>query len=103
MRVLRQLAEAGIDAVDRIALADDGRNRALAGFDGGPRRGVEHDIGAFVDGPPEIERHLCGHERERRHQSLPRTVDLRLCIDKVTRTRNGSLACAPSSETQSGH
>ena len=59
-----ELAEAGVDAVDGLALGDDGGHRARGCLDRGRRSGIERDVRAPVDRPPIVEAHLPRPERD---------------------------------------
>ena len=53
-----ELAEARVDAVDRLALGDDRLDRPGAGLDGRCARRIEGDLGTGVDGAPVAERDI---------------------------------------------
>ncbi len=55
-----QLAEAGVDPIDRLALGQDARHRGGALGDDRRRSGVQAHTGAAVDGAPVGQGHLAG-------------------------------------------
>ena len=65
-----ELAEAGIDAVDRLAASDDGVDRACARLDRRHGGGIEPDVGAFQNGAPVGERGASRRQRDRAHAPL---------------------------------
>lgn len=76
----RELAEAGVDAVDRVALGDDRLDRPGPGVDLRAARFVEPAAGAEVDLPPGRQRNRPGFQDERvrarpeRRQTFARVI-----------------------------
>ena len=66
-----QLAEAGIDAIDRLALGDDARDRRGARRDRRPAGGIELGAGAAIDRAPIGERRRAGLQDDRRSLAPP--------------------------------
>ncbi|MGB8205922.1 MAG: hypothetical protein WCE83_14730, partial [Candidatus Baltobacteraceae bacterium] len=75
-----ELAEAGVDAVDRVALGDDRLDRPGPGVDLRAARFVEPAAGAEVDLPPGRQRNRPGFQDERvrarpeRRQTFARVI-----------------------------
>lgn len=62
-----QFAEAGIDAVDRLAARDDGLHRLRAAQYGGCASVVQHDLGAAIQRTPLRQGDLAGLQDNRTH------------------------------------
>src|SRR5690606_14403964 len=61
----RQLSEAGVDAVDRLALGDDGIDGARAGLDRRAACVIERDRGTEIDTAPVGEGDIPGVKGDR--------------------------------------
>ena len=72
---LRQLAEAGVDAVDHVAVVDDVLHRGLRGQHAGARRRIEREL------------HAAGMHAAQRAPGRPRRASR-------TMRRGGEVACS---------
>ncbi len=60
-----ELAEAGVDAIDRLAPGDDGVHRPRAGLHPRQERGIDPHVSAAIDVPPHIEANVARSQRDR--------------------------------------